>query len=263
MTGAGFRSRVVLLPCLLLAGLSAALPAVAQTSVVALWTPDEIVVGADSKTITGRGAGRSTCKIAQLEDSFFFAAAGLNTEPKTGFELAKIVRQAFAQPGTMREKVDDFESLVDTPLTAALQRLKQEEPAFYEHYLENKGQVLQVVFFGLEDGNPELFLRTFEVELISGNVTVVMERNECTAGTCPSTMVFLLGYSGAASAFVTSHPGFSKNGLAPAVEHLVDMEIAEVPQFVGPPVDILRVNRQGASWVKRKAQCAPLRKVQP
>lgn len=263
MTGAGLRSRVAVWPCLLLAGLSAALPAGAQTSVVALWTPGEIVVGADSKTITGRGAGRSTCKIAQLEDSFFFAAAGLNTEPKTGFELGRIVRQAFEQPGTMREKVDDFESLVDAPLTAALQRLKREEPAFYEHYLENKGQVLQVVFFGLEDGSPELFLRTFEVELVSGNVTVVMERNECTASTCPNTMVFLLGYSGAASAFVASHRDFWRNGLAPAAEQLVNLEIAEVPQFVGPPVDILRVNRQGASWVKRKASCAPVRKLQP
>lgn len=246
-----------------LVGLGAALPASGQTSVVALWTPDEIVVGADSKTITGRGAGRSSCKIAQLDDASFFAAAGLNTEPKTGFDLAKIVRQAFQQPGTMREKVDDFESLADAPLTAALQRLKKEEPAFYEHYLENKGQVLQVVFFGLEDGSPKLFLRTFEVELISGNVTVVMERNECTAGTCPGAMAFLLGYSGAASAFVTSHPGFWKNGLAPAVERLVDLEIAEVPQFVGPPVDVLRVNRQGAAWVKRKAQCAPIRRTQP
>lgn len=249
--------------CLLIVGLGAALRASAQTSVVALWTPDEIVVGADSKTITRRGAGPASCKIAQLDDSFFFAAAGLNTDPQSGFELARFVRKAFQQSGTVREKVDDFESLVDRPLTAALVRLKKEEPAFYEHYLENKGQVLQVVFFGLEDGSPELFLRTFEVELISGNVTVVMERNECTASTCPDATAFLLGYSGAAAGFAADHPGFWKKGLAPAVEQLVDLEVAEVPQFVGPPVDVLRVNRGGAAWVKRKAQCAPVRKIQP
>ena len=228
----------------------------------ALWTPTEIAVAADSKVTTRNGAtGPAGCKIIQLEDSFFYSAAGLTSDPQSGYDLTKIIRQAFRGPGGARGKTNDFETSVGTPLALAVGRLKKEEPAFFEHYLEGRGQVLQTIFFGLENGNPVLFQRSFALQLTAGNASLVEERSDCPGNTCQAATVFLMGYSDAAARFATEHHDFWKRGLAEAVEGLVKMEIEEVPQFVGPPIDVLHVDSQGAAWVKRKKGCPAIRNM--
>ena len=39
------------------------------------------------------------------------------------------------------------------------------------------------------------------------------------------------------------------------VERLIQMEIDEEGDDVGPPIDILRITSRGAQWIRRKRQC--------
>ena len=43
--------------------------------------------------------------------------------------------------------------------------------------------------------------------------------------------------------------------LASLAHDLVGLQIRESPEFVGPPVDVIRVNRAGVEWVTRKPSC--------
>jgi hypothetical protein len=42
---------------------------------------------------------------------------------------------------------------------------------------------------------------------------------------------------------------------AVGVEYLIRLEIEEDGEDVGPPIDILRITKRGAQWIKRKPQC--------
>jgi hypothetical protein len=42
------------------------------------------------------------------------------------------------------------------------------------------------------------------------------------------------------------------------VRRLIEIEIAARGEYVGPPIDIVRISRNGAQWIQRKTECAEL-----
>jgi hypothetical protein len=52
------------------------------------------------------------------------------------------------------------------------------------------------------------------------------------------------------------HPSIWKDlGLEVAVRHLVEDEIMDMPDAVGPPVEMLRVSEGGIKWVEDPGSC--------
>ena len=49
--------------------------------------------------------------------------------------------------------------------------------------------------------------------------------------------------------------GFWKEGLVNGVRRLVETEIAARSEYDGPPIDILRLDKNGAQWIQKKPEC--------
>ena len=95
-------------------------------------------------------------------------------------------------------------------------------------------------------------MREFFAELApDGSLRLRIDRISCPPQCASPTEVFGVGETDAMMRRVNSLRRFSAD-LASLAHDLVGLQIRESPKFVGPPVDVIRVNRAGVEWVTRK-----------
>lgn len=58
-------------------------------------------------------------------------------------------------------------------------------------------------------------------------------------------------------------PYLQKNGHIAGVRKLIQLEIDRHPEKVGPPIAVLRIDRNGPRWIERTPYCNPVRKFKP
>jgi hypothetical protein len=123
---------------------------VQATTLVALWTPDRIVLGADSRVITDVGSSQA-CKIG-LSGDVWMAASGLVAEARSGYLVGPIARRALGDSGPLQGR---FVEAVQQPLAQAVAALRVDAPADYAQ-LRSGRPVLQAIFAVRENGRPVL-----------------------------------------------------------------------------------------------------------
>lgn len=118
-----------------------------------------------------------------------------------------------------------------------------------------------VLFFGFENGVPVATGIGFKAALSpSGSIRIDTKRISCPGADCPQGVyVFNLGSSDAITRFVatTRQPALDPADL---VRLLIKLEIADKPNEVQPPIDIIRVDADGPRWLSRKSECPDLQK---
>lgn len=243
-----------LLPLILLLTGSAA-----ATTIVAVKTPGEIVIGADSKMTGtfGGGVAGEECKIVQV-GNLFFAYEGMVRDRRTGFDIAKLVRQALElkPDATASERVSIMTGFVTSRLFNELPELKRHDPDTYREKVEGGQTFLKILVAGFEGKEPLLFVRGFRaVPLNRQSIGVSVVPDDCLSDCRDSIVVRMLGETAAIEGLAEETEGFWKGGLAAGVRQLIETEIAARGEYVGPPVDILRIDRSGAAWLQKKPSC--------
>src|SRR5260370_37152590 len=74
-------------------------PRCEATSVVGLWTPTKLVIGADSMQTSGEGFVAYACKISNRAKCVA-ASAGFSRDPVTHIDVARVRERALAARGT-------------------------------------------------------------------------------------------------------------------------------------------------------------------
>lgn len=98
------------------------------TAIVAVRTPTEIIVGADSKLTTNDGsATESVCKIYQVGRVFFALAKYAGTRTN-GFNVSDVVKEAIREGGRIADIQTRFHCLIKTPLYRTAAEFKNEDP---------------------------------------------------------------------------------------------------------------------------------------
>jgi len=230
---------------------------VTGSTVVAIRTPSEIYVGADSKLVAygkDKKIELSICKIRQV-DNLFFAQTGLVGDAAGGFNVAETVIKAHKHGDSISATVQAFEKMVVGPLTTMLQQFKRDQPDFYKKDLQRDSH-FSIMFFGLENGTVVVYSRYFTAtDPINGSSKIEIQRKDCP-GDCPTgTTYIFLGEQEAMNKFLDANPHYSKIGWAPTIRKLIEIEIADKPDFVGYPIDIIRLNNKVTEWIQRKAEC--------
>jgi hypothetical protein len=240
---------------------AAARPARA-TTVVAVKTPTEVVIGADSKVTDtfGNAFERQACKIVPA-GSVVFAYEGMARDRRTGFDVARTARAALLarREATAAERVGDMTGALADALFAELPRLKRLDPDTYRVKVEGR-VFLKILVAAFEGGRPLLFVRHFRAAPSRADivgVTVIPDDclADCGGGAGATHVMRFLGESEAIEGLAEETPGFWDEGVAEGVRRLVETEIAARAEYVGPPVDILRLDRSGARWVQKKPAC--------
>ncbi|HEY0385799.1 MAG TPA: hypothetical protein VGC64_07290 [Pyrinomonadaceae bacterium] len=239
----------------------------AATTVVAVKTPLEIVVGADSKVTDtfGNAFAGSACKIVQA-GNLFFAYEGLARDRRTGFDITKTARQALQlkPDATVSERVSILTGLVATELFAELASLKQHDPETYREKIEGGQTFLKILVAGFEGDDPLLFVRQFRaVQLNSQPAGVSVVPDDCLADCREAVVIRSLGETAAIEDLPEETPGFWAEGITEGVRRLIETQIAARSEYVGPPVDILRMDKTGARWIQKKPSCPAIESRPP
>jgi hypothetical protein len=69
-----------------------------------------------------------------------------------------------------------------------------------------------------------------------------------------------LGQNEAIKRFEKTNPNLLKDGPVKAVRTLISIEIADKPNDVGPPIDVLHITKRGAEWIQKKPECTEKKK---
>lgn len=244
------------------------IPVSANTAIVAVWNPRETVIAADSKEglvslADGTRQDRIACKIYRFGSLFYAYSGTIATHSQSGFDARLLIEKALSKGKFVSGKAQGFEDTVTAPLLKALEMVRQDNLAYFERELL-KGNPLQLLIAGIEDGKAVMSVRGFKI--ISGHsapIQLQTTRIDCPQDCAPQGKYVLLGEHNAIDRFL-SNPANNdiwNHGLISAASFLVSLEIFGTPQTVGPPVDILRITRTGAEWIQKKPECEEPKKA--
>jgi hypothetical protein len=230
-----------------------------QTSIVAALGPHEVVIGADSKRKisefdpSGGLVGVTSalvCKI-QKADGFYFGCSG----PCGEVDVTAIIVRASRRAATIQNKVEVAVPLVEDALNDMLKDKSQNALRRYT----NKPTVLQLLFVGIEGQTPLILGVDFHNRRSpSGVLSVRAGETQICEKTTEACTHLAIGKTKAISNFTRkkgSMDFLARVQPVVGVERLIQMEIDEEGDDVGPPIDILRITRHGAQWIRRKRQC--------
>ena len=230
-----------------------------QTSIVAALGPHEVVIGADSKRKISEFAPSGdlvgvtstlVCKI-QKADGFYFGCSG----PCGEVDVASIIVRASRRPGTIQRKVEMAVPLVEDALNDMLREKSQNALRRYT----NKPTILQLLFVGIQGQTPLILGVDFHYRKSpSGAFLITAGETQSCLKTTDICTHLAIGKTNAISNF--SRKKGSMDFLARVepvigVERLIQMEIDEEGDDVGPPIDILRLTPRRAEWIRRKPDC--------
>lgn len=232
------------------------------TTIVAVRTKNEIVIGADSKVTDtfGGDTERRVCKIVQAGD-VFFAYAGFAKDNRTGYSVAEIAREALDLKPKLSagKKTDLMTAAVVEKLNSEIPLLKQNDFVTYREKIEGR-IFLRVLVAGFEKGKPVLFVRRFRYGPTGENkIGVIVTNDDCGRKCRGETVTRFMGETAAIDNLPEETAGFWNAGLAAGVLRLIEIQIAAREEYVGPPIDVLRITAKGAEWVRKKNACPDIR----
>ena len=204
------------------------------------------VVAADSLLVYKLAAtSTQTCKIV-TKPGCTFGMSGLFYKEYPVFHLQELAEEACGLPGDLRHKADGFLEIAKDPVMAVSQYLRQNEPQFYrELTTSNSGELIMVVFAGPEAGDSSIFARGYKLDGNGGITPVSLDVTEDNNG-----VGFFGGANGEIASYIKAHPNWQHMDKVAAARKFVQIEIAAHPEWVGPPVSVVTIDRlDRQKWV--------------
>jgi hypothetical protein len=236
-----------------------ALPAAHATTIVGIRTPAQVVIAADSMG-TSRGnrieTTRPVCKIFTVRDTAF-AIGGLAKDPPWNFDAENLTAESLRRKNRLTETANDLTERLTSMLGSYLERLKQGNPSLYAKSLEGEnGTITSILLAAYEGDQPVAIGMGFRAsEEPGGRVRITATRVTCP-GDCPNgVMYFFLGERRPIDRYIAEQ---GEDRLLPAgsgAPFLVQLVIDGGSMHVGPPIDVVVIDRQGVSWPARKEGC--------
>jgi hypothetical protein len=216
------------------------------TSIVVARTSAEVVVGADSRGTFDDGKTvtvRNVCKIHE-HAGIFYAIAGIEVDPITGFNSASLVANEIDKVRIMSTLVPAIEQVIKVRLTHELEWQRKERPNLYRRTVENNNIALSIVIAGIENETPVFYARAF---IADGTIL----REDHPSG----EFTVWMGKADAIQRFIAqpNRPVFSTS--VETVRALIQLEIDSGEPSVGSPVDIVRLTKGSATWIQKKPEC--------
>jgi hypothetical protein len=223
------------------------------TTLVAVRTLNAIFIGSDSKMINGDGGeAGNRCKILSSNGAYF-GIARIWGSPAQGFTVASFAAEALHSNTDLPSRVSHFEKLLLGPLERLLIALKTTDAARFQREIDGQS-VVDTLFVGFEDGYPAFLLRSFIVRNgAAEGITVRIRREDCSRDCSEALAYVALGQHEAIDKALAENPNYWKIGFAEAIRKLINLEISAKPSFVGPPISILTIDKDGPRWIEQGA----------
>jgi len=235
-------------------------PSVADAStIVGIRTPEQVVIAADSMG-TARGyrieTTRTVCKIFTVKDTAF-AIGGFVKDPAWNFDAENLTAESLRRQNRLTETANELTARLTGMLGSYLERLKPGNPFLYAKLLEGEdGIITSILLTAFEGDQPVAIGMGFRAsEEPGGRVRITATRITCPGDCTNGVMYFFLGERRPIDRYIAEH---GKDRLVPAssgAPFMVQLVIDGGSKGVGPPIDVIVIDRQGVSWPARKEGC--------
>jgi hypothetical protein len=222
------------------------------TAVVVIWRPQKVVVGTDSMvTQIAKFPPVSSCKIRHY-GRFWITASGLHGYMPTGYNIWSLTKEILIHAKSVPDAADAIVDKVSDPLKIALGQIKLGSPLEYSNTFK-EGNFLDFVVIGADSEKMVVAGRGFAVG------PSPKEDYPGTRNVSPGDVAYL--HFGHGKAIEQAYPRnsqesrtlISKTPGDVAIKKLIQIEIDNEPQSVGPPISLLEVTPFGDHWIESGA----------
>jgi hypothetical protein len=224
------------------------------TEIIVIRTPEVIVIAADSKpTWAGKPGPANVCKIYRSGD-LYVAVGGLDHDQTRNFYIKDLISAKDSSLEHFASQVRRLEEKITPRFLEEMKRLKAEDSTTYNLISSEGGKQLSLAFAKVQDGIPYFAIRGFSYPDIP-DPKVEVAYVDCPGRDCPQgVLVEYMGKHAAIDSFTATHGGGNFNPVDLA-RKLVELEVQEDPEHIGPPIDILRLDATGPQWIANESNC--------
>jgi hypothetical protein len=228
------------------------------TSAIAVRTPTFIVLGADSKVVTATHEDSGPrCKIKNANDVFWVEPNALASS-KTHFSLSDIATVVMSSQTTMSSRIAAFEDAIRSTVIPILNEFRVDDPTYFNEHLNEPW--IEIAFASFEQGVPNLHVRSFVARMAPAGALFEIRRADAPSLNYPDVSLFSLGPNDAINSELSGIGEIGKwleaRGVDSAVRQLIEIETADRPDEVGPPIALVKITKSGALWGS-DGKCGP------
>jgi hypothetical protein len=229
------------------------------TTIVVLKTQSEIVAGAESMGVyitPDRRISNSFCKIHQVHD-FFIASAGFyDTRAGQRLNIKELVTRVARKSDSLTVAMNRSSSAIASALSQAVSDAREDDGLYN---VLGRGSVV-TFFFGFEDGKLATYAHRFSVmkQREPSNVPLIEGTHDGCGPQCVPTdgnPYLTHTQSQAMDDFRSKNRGLLRDDPVAFVRSMIFSDIAANKHRSGPPVDILRIDHNGPTWIEKKPNC--------
>jgi hypothetical protein len=231
-------------------------PAVLATTLIGVTSHDSFIIAVDSKaTFKSKTTKKAenVCKIFQ-SGPLYFAIANLAQDPAHSYFPEKIVANNYSTSDSFAQNVDKIELALSDALKVEMDRLKTENPKDFL-YDPKPDEMTQIIIVGeMVHGTPQMF--GFGLKYLNESTPISVSRLSCPGDCITLPYYFFAGETDVAKK--TLHDFFDKPPVPDPVtvtRKLIEVEIEASPDSVGPPITILKVDKNGPTWISNDSGC--------
>jgi hypothetical protein len=230
------------------------------TTIAIVKTPSEIIAGAESMGVYLAGHKRishSFCKIHQIHDFFIASAGFFDTRTGQRLNIKEVVTGVAWKGDPLAVTVNRSSSAIASALSQALAEAREDDGLYN---LLVRGRIV-TVFFGFEDKKPSTYAHSFSVvkqRARSKDAPLIeVARDDCgpRCATEADNPYLMHTPSQAMEEFRLKNRGLLRDHPVEFVRSIIFSDIAANKHRSGPPVDILRIDRNGPKWIEKKPNC--------
>jgi hypothetical protein len=223
------------------------------TEIVMVVSRQLVVLASDSRTINTDKPNGTMCKIRQT-NGIFWAAAGLNNDDATRFNVDNFFEKTLALTGRNTGAILDAIGDVITPaLQKELPIVKMKDPSFYKDASGANGTILMLFAAQKTKNGIEGFVKVFS---LSDDRVIQQASRTCDFSTSVQCVVFTNNKG--VREYVASHPEILSASPEETIERLMSVGETNEPDWVSPPITILSVSPSGATW-KSQNNCKDIK----
>ncbi|MGA9936727.1 MAG: hypothetical protein WA369_12070 [Candidatus Acidiferrales bacterium] len=222
------------------------------TSIIAVTHNGNIWIAADSKE-TAIGAGdvdspgrdRYICKLRK-QNTFYFAGAGNDYEdPPSGFSIPNLVAASSSPNASIYQTALRFISISKSPIAKETAFIVKYEGARFS--LTDSIRFGRVIFFGVERGQPKVWLVTISVHFLDGEWIVDEHAPEPPPKDLPG---FGIGVVDTAVDYIMGHQNEVATDPLGVLRKSVAAQVQVDPIHIGGPISIVELSRNGVRWIE-------------
>ena len=234
------------------------------TTVAIVGNEKMVVIGADSLgrhvDFVSNGPRLTTfhhCKI-HVANGTAFGFSGLDDNADAKLDVLQATTDVVSKGRDIRDSANTIANRIEGPLLVAIKLLYERlGHNAYTQYIGITPSVLSIGIVGMRGNRPSFVTVEFLSENDPTGAPIKLSRRLFTCpGDCPpNTRRFsLMGFNAAAAKLINGG-SFWTGDLIADVRRILDIEIKDVPDFVGPPVDVLTLDSSGVHWIPPYGEC--------